>query len=172
MILRARQFEFVFPRPALLMGMVNVTPDSFYDGGRFATAAAAVGHALCNWRRKGRISLTWEANPRAPGRQPVSEAEELRRVIPVIENWRAGSPFPFPLTRSKPGGGPRGVAGRGQHHQRHRGQSRGRGDVARGGGKRGGLCGHPHARLAAQPCRTIPSMTTWWRRWTSFLRID
>ena len=46
MILRAGQFEFAFPRPALVMGIVNVTPDSFFDGGRFLDAPAAVAHAL------------------------------------------------------------------------------------------------------------------------------
>ena len=46
MIFRARQFEFVFPRPALVMGIVNVTPDSFSDGGKFLDTSAAVAHAL------------------------------------------------------------------------------------------------------------------------------
>ena len=46
MIFRARQFEFRFPRPALVMGIVNVTPDSFSDGGQFAAEDAAVSHAL------------------------------------------------------------------------------------------------------------------------------
>ncbi len=46
MIFSARQFEFVFPRPALVMGVVNVTPDSFSDGGKFLSADAAVAHAL------------------------------------------------------------------------------------------------------------------------------
>src|SRR5947207_1216715 len=46
MIFRARQFEFDFPRPTLVMGIVNVTPDSFYDGGRFLDPAAAVEHGL------------------------------------------------------------------------------------------------------------------------------
>ena len=46
MMLRAGQFEFTFPRPALVMGIVNVTPDSFFDGGRFLDAPAAVAHAL------------------------------------------------------------------------------------------------------------------------------
>ena len=44
--LRARQFEFTFPRPTLVMGIVNVTPDSFSDGGQFLDAKAAVAHAL------------------------------------------------------------------------------------------------------------------------------
>ena len=46
MLLRARQFEFVFPRPALVMGVVNVTPDSFFDGGKFFDSNAAVEHGL------------------------------------------------------------------------------------------------------------------------------
>src|SRR6185503_16112059 len=46
MILRARQFTFNFPGPVLLMGIVNVTPDSFSDGGKFFGADAAVQHAL------------------------------------------------------------------------------------------------------------------------------
>ena len=46
MLLRARQYEFVFPRPAMVMGIVNVTPDSFSDGGRFLDPTVAVEHAL------------------------------------------------------------------------------------------------------------------------------
>ena len=46
MILRARQFEFNFPRPALVMGIVNLTPDSFSDGGQFLDPQAAITHAL------------------------------------------------------------------------------------------------------------------------------
>ena len=46
MIWRVRQFEFRFPRPALVMGIVNVTPDSFSDGGQFLDPPAAVRHGL------------------------------------------------------------------------------------------------------------------------------
>src|SRR5438309_1416319 len=46
MLLRCRQFQFSFPRPTLVMGIVNVTPDSFSDGGQFLEAQAAVEHAL------------------------------------------------------------------------------------------------------------------------------
>jgi len=46
MILRVRHFEFHFPRPTLIMGIVNVTPDSFSDGGQFFQADAAVAHGL------------------------------------------------------------------------------------------------------------------------------
>ena len=46
MLFRARKFEFVFPRPVLVMGIVNVTPDSFSDGGKFNDPGRAVAHAL------------------------------------------------------------------------------------------------------------------------------
>ena len=46
MILRARSFEFRFPRRPMLMGILNVTPDSFSDGGSFLDPAVAVAHAL------------------------------------------------------------------------------------------------------------------------------
>jgi dihydropteroate synthase len=50
MLFRVRQFEFVFPRPALVMGVVNVTPDSFSDGGKFLDPAQAVAHRLADGR--------------------------------------------------------------------------------------------------------------------------
>ena len=46
MTLRCGQFEFVFPRPTLIMGVVNVTPDSFSDGGQFFETSAATERAL------------------------------------------------------------------------------------------------------------------------------
>jgi dihydropteroate synthase len=84
MILRARQFKFVFPRPALVMGIVNVTPDSFSDGGKFLKPAAAVAHAL-KLAEQGAEILDIGGESTRPNAAPVSEAEELRRVIPVIE---------------------------------------------------------------------------------------
>ena len=87
MIFRARQFEFVFPRPALVMGIVNVTPDSFSDGGKFLDADAAVAHAL-ELVAQGAEILDIGGESTRPGAEPVSEAEELRRVIPVIEKAR------------------------------------------------------------------------------------
>ena len=84
MLFRARQFEFRFPRPALVMGIVNVTPDSFSDGGKFLDADAAVTHAL-ELVAQGAEILDIGGESTRPGAAPVSEAEELRRVIPVIE---------------------------------------------------------------------------------------
>jgi dihydropteroate synthase len=84
MLFRARQFEILFPRPALVMGIVNVTPDSFSDGGKFLDADAAVAHAL-ELVAQGAEILDLGGESTRPGAAPVSEAEELRRVIPVIE---------------------------------------------------------------------------------------
>jgi len=84
MFFRARQFEFRFPRPALVMGVVNVTPDSFSDGGKFFSPAKAVAHAL-ELVAQGAEILDIGGESTRPGAEPVSEAEELRRVIPVIE---------------------------------------------------------------------------------------
>ncbi len=84
MILRARQFEFRFPRPALVMGVVNVTPDSFSDGGRFLEPAAAVARAL-ELAGQGAEIIDIGGESTRPGAAPVSEAEELGRVLPVIE---------------------------------------------------------------------------------------
>jgi len=81
--LRAGQFEFVFPRPALVMGIVNVTPDSFFDGGRFLDAQAAVDHAL-QLVEQGAEIIDVGGESTRPGALPVAEPEELRRVMPVL----------------------------------------------------------------------------------------
>ena len=66
------------------MGIVNVTPDSFSDGGRHATSAAAVEHAL-QLLEEGADILDVGGESTRPGAEPVSVDEELKRVIPVIE---------------------------------------------------------------------------------------
>ena len=79
--LRRRRLEFG-PRP-LLMGIVNVTPDSFSDGGRFLDLAAAVAQA----RRlvgDGADLLDIGGESTRPGAEPVPIDEELRRVVPVV----------------------------------------------------------------------------------------
>jgi dihydropteroate synthase len=84
MILRARQFEFKFPRPAVVMGIVNVTPDSFSDGGVYLDPAAAVDHAL-QLVEEGAEIIDIGGESTRPQAVPVGEAEELRRVMPVLE---------------------------------------------------------------------------------------
>jgi dihydropteroate synthase len=101
MLLRTRQFEFRFPRPALVMGIVNVTPDSFFDGGRFLDAPAAVAHAL-QLVEQGAEILDIGGESTRPGASPVSEAEELRRVMPVIEQLADRVKVPISIDTIKP----------------------------------------------------------------------
>lgn len=101
MIFRARQFSFTFPCPTLLMGIVNVTPDSFSDGGRFLLADAAVQHAL-DLIAEGADIVDVGGESTRPNAAPVSEDEELRRVIPVIERLAAGGRIPISIDTMKP----------------------------------------------------------------------
>jgi dihydropteroate synthase len=101
MLLRARQFKFVFPRPALVMGVVNVTPDSFSDGGKFFEPQAAVEHALALVEQGAEI-LDIGGESTRPRATPVPEAEEMRRVIPVIEQLAARVRIPISIDTMKP----------------------------------------------------------------------
>lgn len=100
MLLRARQFKFVFPRPALVMGVVNVTPDSFSDGGRFVTASAAVKHAL-QLAEEGADIIDIGGESSRPRATPVAEAEELRRVLPVVEELAGQLAIPISIDTVK-----------------------------------------------------------------------
>lgn len=66
------------------MGIVNVTPDSFSDGGRLDDAQAAIRHGL-RLREEGADILDIGGESTRPGAPPVSVADEIRRVLPVIE---------------------------------------------------------------------------------------
>ena len=101
MLFRARQFEFAFPRPALIAGIVNVTPDSFSDGGKFFDTQAAVEHGL-KLAAEGADILDIGGESTRPRATPVSEAEELRRVIPVIEQLASRLKIPISIDTMKP----------------------------------------------------------------------
>jgi dihydropteroate synthase len=101
MLFRCRQFEFRFPRPTLVMGIVNVTPDSFSDGGQFQNPDEAVSHAL-DLIQHGANILDIGGESTRPGAAPVAEAEELRRVIPVIEQLAARVSVPLSIDTMKP----------------------------------------------------------------------
>lgn len=101
MFFHAHQFEFRFPRPALIMGIVNVTPDSFSDGGKFLDVDAAVAHALELFSQGAEI-LDIGGESTRPGAEPVSEVEELRRVIPVIKKLAATLKIPLSIDTMKP----------------------------------------------------------------------
>lgn len=72
----------------LIMGIVNVTPDSFSDGGRFSDPGRAVQHAL-QMVADGANILDIGGESTRPGAEPVNEAEELRRVLPVLRAIRS-----------------------------------------------------------------------------------
>jgi dihydropteroate synthase len=72
----------------MIMGIVNVTPDSFSDGGRFLNAGRAVEHAL-KLATDGADILDIGGESTRPGAEPVDEAEEIRRILPVIRSVRS-----------------------------------------------------------------------------------
>jgi dihydropteroate synthase len=69
---------------ALVMGVLNVTPDSFSDGGRWFDRDAAIAHGL-EMTGQGADVVDVGGESTRPGAEPVDEAEELRRVVPVVE---------------------------------------------------------------------------------------
>jgi len=101
MIFRARNYRFSFPGPTLLMGVVNVTPDSFSDGGKFLETAAAVDLGL-KLVGEGADIIDIGGESTRPGALPVPESEELRRVIPVIEALRSKTEKPISIDTMKP----------------------------------------------------------------------
>lgn len=84
-----------------IMAIVNVTPDSFSDGGRLDGTASAVTHAL-NLVEQGADMLDIGGESTRPNADPVSVQEELDRVIPVIEALAARCRIPISIDTSKP----------------------------------------------------------------------
>lgn len=76
------------PRAPLVMGVLNVTPDSFSDGGRFLTVEQAVEHGV-KMAEAGASIIDVGGESTRPGAEAVSEAEQTARVVPVIEGLRA-----------------------------------------------------------------------------------
>lgn len=96
-----RQRRLSFDR-TLVMGILNVTPDSFSDGGRFVglKAALARAHAMI---AQGADLVDIGGESTRPGAQAVSEAEERERVVPVIKALRAESDIPISIDTYKAG---------------------------------------------------------------------
>ncbi len=82
------------------MGIVNVTPDSFSDGGRFFSHEAAVEHAL-RLAEEGAEILDVGGESTRPGAAPVEADEQLRRVLPVIDALARRTPVPISIDTSK-----------------------------------------------------------------------
>jgi dihydropteroate synthase len=85
-----------------VMGIVNVTPDSFSDGGHHATVDAAVARGL-RLVQEGADMLDVGGESTRPGAEPVDEAAELARVLPVVEALVAKTTVPISIDTTKPG---------------------------------------------------------------------
>jgi len=96
--LRLRDGRLAPSGRTLVMGILNVTPDSFSDGGRHATPRAAVRRAL-RMAEEGADLIDIGGESTRPGARPVGLAEEIGRVMPVLEAL-------VPALRRLPGGGP------------------------------------------------------------------
>jgi len=83
-----------------LMGILNVTPDSFSDGGRFLSVDAALDHAR-QLVAEGADLIDVGGESTRPGAPTVSEQQELDRVVPVIEALRRAVPIPLSIDTSK-----------------------------------------------------------------------
>ena len=91
---------FEVSRHGLIMGVLNVTPDSFSDGGEFFAAETAAERGL-QMAAEGAHIIDVGGESTHPGSQPVTVAEELRRVIPVIENLCRKLDVPISIDTSK-----------------------------------------------------------------------
>jgi len=100
-IFRGAHFSFEFPRPPLVMGILNVTPDSFSDGGQFLDPQHAIDHAL-QLAGEGASIIDIGGESTRPGAPIVPEAEELRRVLPVIEALTPQLKIPISIDTQKP----------------------------------------------------------------------
>src|SRR5262245_7439486 len=91
-VLRCGRFSLDLSRP-LVMGVVNVTPDSFSDGGRFLEFGAAIAHAR-KLIGEGADILDVGGESSRPGASPVTADEEASRIVPVLRALREA---PVPL---------------------------------------------------------------------------
>jgi len=96
--LRTRTLDLGAP---VVMGVLNVTPDSFSDGGRHETHGQALAHAFV-MAREGASLIDVGGESTRPGAAPVDTAEELRRVLPVIEALAAAGAPPVSVDTAKP----------------------------------------------------------------------
>lgn len=100
MKLTSRNFNFDFSKRTYIMGILNITPDSFSDGGLFYTKDTAVDHALKMYD-EGADIIDIGGESTRPGAESVSLEEEMKRVIPVIEELAKKLPIPLSIDTYK-----------------------------------------------------------------------
>jgi len=99
---KLKRREIVLGERTLLMGVLNVTPDSFSDGGRYTDPDRAFARAV-ELEEEGAHILDIGAESTRPGSQRISEAEELRRLIPVLKRLRDKLSIPISVDTYKSG---------------------------------------------------------------------
>ncbi len=100
MLWHFRTQSFDLTHRGLIMGVLNVTPDSFSDGGRFFDPSAAIARGLV-MVQEGADILDIGGESTRPGATPVEAEEELRRILPVIRGLRKHSPIPISIDTMK-----------------------------------------------------------------------
>lgn len=100
MIWRLPRHQFDLSSRGLIVGIVNVTPDSFSDGGAFLDSDIACAHGL-KLLEEGADVLDIGAESTRPGATPISIEEELARLLPMIQKLRAATPAPLSIDTSK-----------------------------------------------------------------------
>jgi dihydropteroate synthase len=98
LVLRSAVLDLAEPA---VMGVLNVTPDSFSDGGRYATVEAAIARAE-RMVEEGAAIVDVGGESTRPGARPVGADEEIARVVPVIETLSSRLPVPVSVDTSKP----------------------------------------------------------------------
>lgn len=101
MVLNFRNFKLAISKKTHLMGVLNITPDSFSDGGAFLGKDKAVSRAL-EMSKEGASIIDIGGESTRPGSEPVSTEEELKRVIPVIKEVAPQLDIPISIDTSKP----------------------------------------------------------------------
>lgn len=99
-MLQVRGRTIDYSRKTAIMGILNVTPDSFSDGGKFNQLDQAVQHAL-EMERQGADIIDIGGESTRPGYQPVSVQEEISRVVPMIRAIREASDIPISIDTYK-----------------------------------------------------------------------
>ncbi len=92
--------EILLGERTLIMGILNLTPDSFSDGGEYSDPDRAVAHAL-ELENAGADILDVGAESTRPGSQRISEAEELRRLVPVLKRLQGKLAIPISVDTYK-----------------------------------------------------------------------
>jgi len=98
--IKLRSRTLVLGDRTLVMGVLNVTPDSFSDGGKFFDFASAVDHAIA-MQKEGADLLDIGAESTRPGAADIGAAEELRRILPVLEALRGRLKIPISIDTRK-----------------------------------------------------------------------